>query len=44
MKPTAKVFSSLLLVALGAARMAAQDPHAAFNNIYFVAPGSWVRF
>jgi len=46
MKPTAKVFSSLLLIALGAARMAAQDPHAAFNkpfppfkvmdNIYFV--------
>jgi metallo-beta-lactamase class B len=46
MKPIAKVFSSLLLVALGAARAAAQDPHAAFNkpfppfkvmdNIYFV--------
>ena len=49
MKPMAKVFSSLLIVALGslsAARMAAQDPHAAFNkpfppfkvmdNIYFV--------
>ena len=46
MKPTAKVLSSLLLIALGAARMAAQDPHAAFNkpfppfkvmdNIYFV--------
>src|SRR5579859_4909936 len=56
MKPTAKVFSSLLFVALvflalafialAPARMAAQDPHAAFNkpfppfkvmdNIYFV--------
>jgi len=46
MKPTAKVFSSLLFIALGAARIAAQDPHAAFNkpfppfkvmdNIYFV--------
>lgn len=46
MKPTAKVLSSLLFVALGAARMAAQDPHAAFNkpfppfkvmdNIYYV--------
>lgn len=46
MKATAKVISSLLLVALSAARTAAQDPHAAFNkpfppfkvmdNIYFV--------
>ena len=46
MKPTTQVFSSLLFIALGAARMAAQDPHAAFNkpfppfkvmdNIYFV--------
>jgi metallo-beta-lactamase class B len=46
MKPMAKVFASLLFVALGAVRMAAQDPHAAFNkpfppfkvmdNIYFV--------
>jgi metallo-beta-lactamase class B len=46
MRPTAKVFSSLLFIALGAARMAAQDPHASFNkpfppfkvmdNIYFV--------
>jgi metallo-beta-lactamase class B len=46
MRPSAKVFASLLLIALGAARMAAQDPHAAFNkpfppfkvmdNIYFV--------
>ena len=46
MKPTAKVFSSLLFIALATARMAAQDPHAAFNkpfppfkvmdNIYFV--------
>ena len=46
MRPTAKLFSSLLFIALGAARMAAQDPHAAFNkpfppfkvmdNIYFV--------
>jgi metallo-beta-lactamase class B len=46
MRPTAKVFSSLLFIALGAARIAAQDPHAAFNkpfppfkvmdNIYFV--------
>jgi metallo-beta-lactamase class B len=46
MRPAAKVFSSLLFIALGAARMAAQDPHAAFNkpfppfkvmdNIYFV--------
>jgi len=46
MKPTVKVFSSLLFIALGAARIAAQDPHAAFNkpfpsfkvmdNIYFV--------
>lgn len=43
---TVQVLSSLLFVALGAARMAAQDPHAAFNkpfppfkvmdNIYFV--------
>ncbi len=46
MQPTAKVFTSLLFLALSAARMAAQDPHAAFNqpfppfkildNIYFV--------
>ncbi len=46
MKPTAKVLAGLLFFALGAARMAAQDPHAAFNkpfppfkvmdNIYFV--------
>ena len=46
MKPTAKVFSSLLFIALGAVQLAAQDPHAAFNkpfppfkvmdNIYFV--------
>jgi metallo-beta-lactamase class B len=46
MKPTAKVFSSLLFIGLGAARLAGQDPHAAFNkpfppfkvmdNIYFV--------
>jgi len=46
MKPTAKVFASLIFVALGAAQMAAQDTHAAFNkpfppfkvmdNIYFV--------
>ena len=51
MNPTVKVFSSLLFVAVllagpGASRMAAQDPHAAFNkpfppfkvmdNIYFV--------
>jgi len=46
MKPTVKVLSSLLFVALGAGPMAAQDPHAAFNklfppfkvmdNIYFV--------
>lgn len=46
MKPTFKVFSSLLFIALGAARMGAQDPHATFNtpfppfkvmdNIYFV--------
>jgi metallo-beta-lactamase class B len=46
MKPTAKMFVILLFVALSAARMAAQDPHATFNkpfppfkvmdNIYFV--------
>jgi len=46
MKPTGQVLSSLLCIALGGARMAAQDPHAAFNkpfppfkvidNIYFV--------
>jgi metallo-beta-lactamase class B len=46
MRPMPKVFSSLLFIALGAVRMAAQDPHAAFNkpfppfkvmdNIYFV--------
>ena len=46
MKPIVKVLSSLLVVALSAGPMAAQDPHAAFNkpfppfkvmdNIYFV--------
>jgi metallo-beta-lactamase class B len=46
MKPRAKVFSSLFVIALAVARMAAQDPHATFNkpfppfkvvdNIYFV--------
>jgi metallo-beta-lactamase class B len=46
MNPMAKVFASFLFVALGAVRMAAQDPHAAFNkpfppfkvmdNVYFV--------
>ena len=46
MNPMAKVFASFLFVALGAARMTAQDPHATFNkpfppfkvmdNIYFV--------
>jgi metallo-beta-lactamase class B len=46
MNPMSKVFASFLFVALGAARMAAQDPHATFNkpfppfkvmdNIYFV--------
>ncbi len=46
MKPAASLLFSLLMIALGAVRMAAQDPHAAFNkpfpafkvmdNIYFV--------
>jgi metallo-beta-lactamase class B len=54
MKPAAKVFLCLLLIAVGATRMAAQDPHERFNkpfppfkvmdNIYFVGTGELGSF
>jgi metallo-beta-lactamase class B len=54
MKPAAKLFLGLLLMAAGATRMAAQDPHERFNkpfppfkvmdNIYFVGTGELGSF